>query len=103
MSRAKIVHDYDFGDTTRVMLHGLKSYQLNLKEKTILLSRNEPLKIMCSICGKKPAVNLCTACNQEDYAFFCKSCSKKHEKKCEDFANYACMPVVNSPRMGVCG
>ncbi len=39
-SGVKIYHDYDFGTTTRVFLKGLKNYQLNLKEKIILLSRN---------------------------------------------------------------
>jgi hypothetical protein len=33
---------------------------------------------------------------------FCEKCAKKHAEKCEDFKEYAAMPVVNSPRMGVC-
>jgi hypothetical protein len=33
---------------------------------------------------------------------FCDKCAKKHAKKCEDFEDYAALPVVNSPRMGVC-
>jgi hypothetical protein len=34
---------------------------------------------------------------------FCEKCAKKHAKECEDFADgYTVMPVVNSPRMGVC-
>jgi hypothetical protein len=102
-TRIKIFHDYDYGTTTRVFLKGLKNYQLNLKEKIILLSRNEPLKLMCATCKKKPAVNICTTCNYDDYSFFCESCSEKHEKVCEDFADYSSMPIVNSPRMGECG
>jgi hypothetical protein len=101
--RVKIFHDYDFGTTTRVFLKGLKSYNLNLKEGLILMSRNEPLKLMCSICKTKPAVNMCSTCCWEKDAYFCKSCSKKHEKVCDDFLDYSCMPVVNSPRMGECG
>jgi hypothetical protein len=101
--RIKIYHDYDFGSTTRVYLKAHKHYQLNLKEKIILLSRNEPLKIMCSMCKKEPAVNICTACWYEEEAFFCEACSEKHAEECEDFNDYAQMPVVNSPRMGVCG
>ena len=98
----KIFHDYDYGTTTRVFLKGLKHYQLNIKESIVLLSRNEPLKLMCAIC-KKPAVNLCTVCNYDKYSFFCESCSVEHENICEDFADYSCLPVVNSPRMGECG
>ena len=101
--KVKIYHDYDFGTTTRVFLKGLKHYQLNLKENIILLSRNEPLKIMCASCKKEPAINICSVCCYEEMAFFCKKCSKKHEKECADFADYSCMPVVNSPRMGECG
>ena len=101
--QVKIYHDYDFGTTTRVFLKGLKQYQLNLKENILLLSRNEPLKIMCVMCKSEPAVNLCTSCNYDEDAFFCAKCSEKHEKVCSDFADYAGMPVVNSPRMGECG
>ena len=101
--RIKIHHDYDFGTTTRVFLKGLKHYQLNLKESLVLMSRNEPLNLMCATCKTEPAVNLCATYNWEKYSFFCKKCSKKHEKVCDDFADYSCMPVVNSPRMGQCG
>lgn len=99
----KIFHDYDYGTTTRVFLKGLKHYQLNIKETIVLLSRNEPLKLMCSICKKEPAVNLCTVCTYDNYSFFCESCSVEHENICEDFTDYSCLPVVNSPRMGECG
>ena len=101
--RIKIFHDYDFGTTTRVFLKANKQYQLGLKEKIILLSRNEPLKIMCSKCKKKPAVSLCAECWYEEEAFFCEKCAEEHNETCEGFADYAEMPVVNSPRMGECG
>ena len=68
--KVKIYHDYDFGTTTRVFLKGLKHYQLNLKENIILLSRNEPLKIMCASCKKEPAINICSVCCYEEMAFF---------------------------------
>lgn len=101
--RIKIYHDYDFGTTTRVFLKAMKHYQLDMKVNIVLLSRNEPLKFMCASCKKEPAVNLCSVCNWDEYAFFCEKCSEKHAKKCEDFNDYAAMPVVNSPRMGECG
>jgi hypothetical protein len=101
--RIKIYHDYDFGTTTRIFLKSRRHYKLNLKEKIFLLSRNEPLKIMCSSCKKEPAVNLCTVCWYEKDAFFCETCSGKHAEECEDFDDYAQLPVVNSPRMGDCG
>jgi hypothetical protein len=46
---------------------------------------------------------MCSVCCWETEAYFCEKCAKKHEKECEDFADYSRMPVVNSPRMGECG
>lgn len=101
--KVKVFYDYDYGDTTSLVLKAHKQYQLSLKYDIVLLSRNEPLKILCSVCKKKPAISLCTTCFYDKEAFYCKSCAAKHEETCEDFADYANMPVVNSPRMGVCG
>ncbi|MFH1052606.1 MAG: hypothetical protein V1779_16930 [bacterium] len=103
VDRIKIYHDYDFGTTTRTYLKGLKNYQLRLKDDIVLLSRNQPLKLMCVTCKIKPAAFICTTCNYDDYSFFCEECAKKHEETCADFAEYGNMPVVNSPRMGECG
>lgn len=101
--KVKIQHDYDYGTTTTVFLKGHKKYELEGKDKIVLLSRNEPLKIMCSICNAKPASCLCTVCLWEESSFFCESCTEKHEEICEDFSDYANAPIVNSPRMGECG
>ena len=95
-------YEYDFGSTTALSITVMDEYQAAADEEIVLLSRNEPLKIMCSDCGKSPAVELCSVCMHEEEAVFCEKCAKKHSKKCEDFADYAAMPVVNSPRMGVC-
>ena len=101
--KVKIYHDYDYGSTTRVDLKSTKTYELHLKENLTLLSRNEPLKLICSVCKKLPAAYLCTTCDWDADASFCEQCTAKHEETCEDFVDYARMPVVNSPRMGVCG
>jgi len=99
----KLEYDYDFGSTTSVSLQVVGSYKTNLKENVLLLSRNEPLQIMGYKCEKKPATAICTIHIEEDEGFYCDTCAAKHEEECEDFADYANMPVVNSPRMGVCG
>jgi hypothetical protein len=101
--KVKILHQYDYGTTTTVALRSGKVFELNLKEKLILLSRNEPLKIMCAICKTKPAENMCAICQYEQDAFFCEACSAVHAQTCNDFEDYSRMPVVNSPRMGDCG
>ena len=101
--KIKILHHYDFGSTTSVALKSGKVVDLQLKEKLILLSRNEPLKLMCNTCKTQPAQNLCSVCKYEEYAFYCEKCSELHAQTCQDFDDYANMPVVNSPRMGECG
>lgn len=103
LPKVKIYHDYDYGSTTRVELNAYKTYSLHFKESLILVSRNEPLKLMCAICKNEPAVNLCAACFYSGDAYFCKACSRKHNATCYEFGDYSKMPVVNSPRMGVCG
>jgi hypothetical protein len=95
-------YDYDFGSTTALEIKVLKSYYVSVKEPITLLSRNEPLPIMCGICKTQAAVKICSVHMYEEYAFYCKDCQKKHAKVCPDFKDYAAMPVVNSPRMGVC-
>jgi hypothetical protein len=96
-------YEYDFGSSTLLTLVVIDEYLIKADEKIVLLSRNEPLEIMCSLCKKAPATQICTVCMYEEAAEFCDKCAPKHAKKCEDFADYAAMPVVNSPRMGVCG
>jgi hypothetical protein len=102
--KTKILHDYDYGTTTRTFIKSIKVYDLGFDDDDIiLLSRNEPLKIMCSVCNKKAATVLCSVCLWEGDSFFCTTCAKKHAKTCDDFDDYARMDVVNSPRMGECG
>jgi hypothetical protein len=99
----KLNYTYDFGSSTNLVLTVIEEYPINADEKVVLLSRNEPPEMMCAMCGKAPATQICTSCMYDGDAEFCDKCATKHEKKCEDFADYASMPVVNSPRMGVCG
>ena len=99
----EIYHDYDYGTTTTVLMKGYKHYQLSPQEEIVLLSRNEPLEILCGSCNRAPATSICTVCWYDMNAFFCNSCAKKHARECSDFDDYANLPVVNSPRMGECG
>ena len=102
--KVKFDYIYDYGDTTSFTLSVVGVYQLDQKENVVLLSRNEPLKIMCRVCNERPATSVCIVHLYEtDKSFFCNVCASKHEDDCEDFSDYANMPVVNSPRMAVCG
>ena len=92
-------YDYDFGSTTSLKLKVVAKRDGVLNPGNVrLLARNLPLEQVCE-CGK-PAVQVCKEClwTPEGKCYFCKSCSKKHECDEESF-----LPIVNSPRMGVCG
>ena len=98
----KLDYEYDFGSTTYLEIRVINEYQMRVPSGISLMSRNEPLPILCHICEKEPAVAICSVCIYEGDSMFCESCAKNHEKTCSDFEDYARMEVVNSPRMGVC-
>lgn len=92
-------YDYDFGSTTKLMIT-VVNYRIGRagKEKIVILSRNNPIEIMCDECEKKPAAYLCGQCFYSGSGWLCEDCAKTH--KCgEDML----LPICNSPRMGVCG
>ena len=95
-------YEYDFGSTTELQIKVVKALSLKVPESVQLLSRNEPLPILCDICQQEPATVLCSIHVGDKESSFCDSCGKKHAKKCEDFADYAELPIVNSPRLGEC-
>lgn len=99
----KLWYAYDFGSTTELDIKCVSVHPIATEEGILLLSRNEPLKILCDSCGKKPAHKLCVVHWGDEDRFFCKACAKKHAKVCVDAADYALSDLVNSPRLGVCG
>ena len=101
-SELKLGYEYDFGSTTDLSLTVVKDYPIKADKKIVLLSRNEPLEWLCDACKKEPATQICTVHDWDEDSLFCEKCAKKHAKSCEDFGDYAAMPVVNSPRMGIC-
>jgi hypothetical protein len=94
----KFHHEYDFGSTTYLTLKVLSQQQSQISSKSIrLLARNEPPTISCVSCGK-PATQICTECAWSDQGWLCEKCAAEH--KCDEDM---LLPVVNSPRVGVCG
>jgi hypothetical protein len=89
----KFTHDYDFGSTTRLALRvvGEREGQAP-QQRARLLARNEPPRILCERCQKNPAAWVEV---YEGYAWCCEKCCKNTEE--------GVLPVVNSPRVGVCG
>jgi hypothetical protein len=100
----KLNYVYDFGSSTELDIKVVNQHPISVKDKILLLSRNEPLEIICSICKKKAATQICIVHRWEtEDCMFCDDCVGQHEATCEDAADYALMPIVNSPRMGECG
>jgi len=91
-------HEYDFGSTTFLRLKCLSDRLGEILKKIKIIARNEMPDFKC-VCGNKPE-SLCLDCFQEKGygAMLCKKCEKEHECDEEMF-----LPIVNSPRMGVCG
>lgn len=95
----KFAHEYDFGSTTELTLKVLAHYDAPFVGKAVrLLVQNEPPIWVCAKCGTAPATQICVECAWGGQGFFCQKCAAKHKKHEDMF-----LPVVNSPRMGVCG
>ena len=93
----KILHEYDFGNTTESLITVVgDTYREPQRNAVRLLARNAPPAFICCKCGKAAAY-ICVECIYEvDNPFFCEECADQHE---HDYL----LPVTNSPRMGVCG
>ncbi|KZX10152.1 hypothetical protein [Methanobrevibacter curvatus] len=95
----KLGYDYDYGSTTELRLTVLEEYSVKADDEIVLLSRNDPVKWKCDSCNEEIATQICIIHDK----MFCDKCGKKHAVECPDFEDYGYLPVVNSPRMGVCG
>jgi len=91
-------HEYDFGTTTELALKVVSEGEGEIAEESVrLLARDDPPPITCESCGKI-ATKVCTQCIYEGDGWLCNACARKH--KCDEDMF---LPVVNSPRVGVCG
>lgn len=97
--RLRFYYTYDFGSSTNLVLRVVSKWEGSPRKVPIrILARNELPQIRCEVCGKI-ATRVCPNCiHSEDEAWFCDNCARKHECG-EDIL----LPVVNSPRVGVCG
>lgn len=97
-------YDYDFGSTTSLNIEVLDEAYTKSK-KVICIGRNEPLQYVCKVC-KKEAIQLCIECgwdekSDEDFVFYCDACGEE-KKGGHEHEEGMMLPIVNSPRMGVC-
>ncbi len=97
-------HLYDFGTTseTKIKVVGSRAGKATTKHPIALMARNDMPEGTCQECGK-PATHLCLEClyeaDEDANWFLCDQHSEDHPH-----TNYGePVPLVNSPRLGMCG
>ena len=91
-------YEYDFGSTTELTLKVISEQEMEAQKKAIqILARNNLPLVPCDVCGE-PATTTCSQCVYEDKGCLCDACAKDHE-----CGEEMLLPMVNSPRAGVCG
>lgn len=88
----KFIHEYDFGTTTELLLEVVGVIKSVSKNKIELVMRNQEPTFICSFCDKKAAF----VCAQNEYRF-CNDCVDFDDER------LYLLPLLNSPRTGVCG
>ncbi|MGH3086003.1 MAG: IS1096 element passenger TnpR family protein, partial [Rubrobacteraceae bacterium] len=93
-------HVYDFGTSTDLKLRVAGEREGRIGQSSLrLLSRNEAPVWECEVCGEE-ATQICTYCIYEtENPFYCEAHAEDHD--CDE--PEMLLPVVNSPRMGMCG
>jgi hypothetical protein len=95
--KTKALHEYDFGTTTELTIRVVGEREASVDEPVRLLARNLLPEFRCHVCQKK-ATEVCTECMWDADPLLCDDCAADHEHDEEMF-----LPVVNSPRIGMCG
>jgi hypothetical protein len=90
-------YEYDYGSTTELRLK-VAGIREGAGKKIAVLARNDAPEVVCHRCGEQAATQICSECDGEGEGWYCEQCAEDHE--CGD---EMCLPVVNSPRAGVCG
>jgi hypothetical protein len=94
----KGTYEYDFGSTTELSIERVSTRVGRVSKVAVrLLARNDPIKWTCGVCGAL-ATLVCCVHETADSPFACDTHAPDHGCGDEAF-----LPVVNSPRMGICG
>jgi hypothetical protein len=107
----KFSYEYDFGSTTELALkvvaerEGIVSndgdedkLEFGDDNAINIMARNNPPQISCRECGK-PATEIAAGYYYVEDGALCDACAKTNLKEYEEMF----LPIVNSPRVGVCG
>ena len=98
----ELLHIYDFGDTSETLVRGVavREGRPTTSHPIALMARNNPLDRPCMECDQT-ATHFCVECLYEHDAdgMLCRQHEETHPHG--DYGDP--MPVVNSPRTGLCG
>ncbi|MCP3960879.1 MAG: plasmid pRiA4b ORF-3 family protein [bacterium] len=100
-SGVELTHIYDFGTPSETLIKVVRVRQGRplTSHPILLMARNNPLEADCAECGE-PASWLCLECLYEaSEAGLCTEHAEVHPH--QDYGEP--VPLVNSPRMGICG
>lgn len=89
-------YQYDFGSTTELTVR-FAGVGHAASRKPAVVARNEAPVWPCEDCGE-PAATICSECAWNGGGFCCAKHGEDH-----GCGEEMLLPVVNSPRMGVCG
>ena len=99
----KFSYTYDFGSSTNLTLKVIAEREgienADEEEDSIqVMARNEQPVMPCRSCGK-PAVGIFLGYGAPQYGAVCETCAKTKRGQYDE----QLLPLVNSPRVGVCG
>lgn len=89
---------YDFGSSTELVVNHAGLIDAAAVKGVRVVARNEAPSWLCDACGQ-PAAKVCVECANMGGGFFCAIHASAGHRCGEEML----LPVVNSPRMGVCG
>lgn len=94
----RFYHEYDFGTPTELALKVSSERKGFTDGKSIrVLARNDAPEFICDSCDNT-ATAICTQCIYEGKGWLCDQCAREHA-----CGEEMLLPVVNSPRIGMCG
>jgi hypothetical protein len=98
----KCSYEYDYGSTTDLNLRVVAEREGVVQDKEEdnieILARNIPPVILCKVCGQPAKKVVSGYFDVEENAYCSSKCARKAGADIEMM-----LPVVNSPRVGVCG
>ena len=97
LSGSRLDYVYDFGSSTELVVSHSGVIEAAPEKGVRVVARNEAPVWPCDVCGR-PASVVCVECLYDGRGFCCETHALAHPCGQDMLA-----PVVNSPRMGVCG